>query len=89
MLLDFQEAICKLTRCILLRWWCCSSKSLICRPAFQRVAMHLNRAALHTSATKGEKLFTRAVRPVPLKIISVSKSKSPGAEMMAGVLIIH
>lgn len=79
----------ELTRCMLLRWRYCSSNSLICRPALQRIAKQLNRAALHTSASKGEKIFTRAVRPVPLKVFSVSKSNSPGAEMMAGVLVVQ
>ncbi|CAL5220528.1 g2560 [Coccomyxa viridis] len=55
------------------------------RPAMLwKAAGQLQRIARHTSAAKGEKAFTRAVRPVPLKIISVSKGNSPGAETMAG-----
>ena len=29
----------------------------------------------------------RAVRPIPVKLVSVSKGNSPGAELMAGAIL--
>ncbi|CAK0783548.1 hypothetical protein CVIRNUC_006747 [Coccomyxa viridis] len=48
----------------------------------------LRNAALHVSATKSDKPFARAVRPIPLRIISVGKGSSSGAELVAGEWLV-
>ena len=68
---------------------CCGSfiqQCLACSPATVGwVARRLRAAGLHAEAAKYDARFVRAVRPVPLRIISVGKGSSSGAEMMAGM----
>lgn len=41
-------------------------------------------AAVQSGTRAEERSFSRAVRPVPLKIATVSKGNSKGAELLAG-----
>ena len=46
----------------------------------------IHRSAALATVRASQRPYTRAVRPVPLKIVTVSKNNSQGAELMAGQL---